>query len=120
MAILFTPVHLSGPSKKRSHKRWPPKQTYEFHISFPPCLVQDQILNNCSGVYYFLIWNWVAVGREIVVPNTILTSSVSQFLTTNNSFQFTAYLCKIYNKEAIWLYAELFLGHHDGSCHGLW
>ena len=24
------------------------------------------------------------------------------------------------NKEAIWLYAELFLGHHDGSCHGLW
>ena len=23
------------------------------------------------------------------------------------------------NKEAIWLYAELFLGHHDGSCHGL-
>ena len=27
---------------------------------------------------------------------------------------------KIKNKEAIWLYAELFLGHHDGSCHGLW
>ena len=26
----------------------------------------------------------------------------------------------IKNKEAIWLYAELFLGHHDGSCHGLW
>ena len=26
----------------------------------------------------------------------------------------------IINKEAIWLYAELFLGHHDGSCHGLW
>ena len=26
----------------------------------------------------------------------------------------------ISNKEAIWLYAELFLGHHDGSCHGLW
>ena len=26
----------------------------------------------------------------------------------------------INNKEAIWLYAELFLGHHDGSCHGLW
>ena len=26
----------------------------------------------------------------------------------------------ITNKEAIWLYAELFLGHHDGSCHGLW
>ena len=26
----------------------------------------------------------------------------------------------IHNKEAIWLYAELFLGHHDGSCHGLW
>ena len=25
-----------------------------------------------------------------------------------------------FNKEAIWLYAELFLGHHDGSCHGLW
>ena len=25
-----------------------------------------------------------------------------------------------HNKEAIWLYAELFLGHHDGSCHGLW
>ena len=24
------------------------------------------------------------------------------------------------NKEAIWLHAELFLGHHDGSCHGLW
>ena len=24
-----------------------------------------------------------------------------------------------HNKEAIWLYAELFLGHHDGSCHGL-
>ena len=24
------------------------------------------------------------------------------------------------NKEAIWPYAELFLGHHDGSCHGLW
>ena len=24
------------------------------------------------------------------------------------------------NKEAIWLYAELFLGHHDGSCHGVW
>ena len=24
------------------------------------------------------------------------------------------------NKEAIWFYAELFLGHHDGSCHGLW
>ena len=22
------------------------------------------------------------------------------------------------NKEAIWLYAELFLGHHGGSCHG--
>ena len=31
------------------------------------------------------------------------------------------YLYKsIFNKEAIWLYAELFLGHHDGSCHGLW
>ena len=29
-------------------------------------------------------------------------------------------LYKIVNKEAIWLYAELFLGHHDGSCHGLW
>ena len=27
---------------------------------------------------------------------------------------------KLVNKEAIWLYAELFLGHHDGSCHGLW
>ena len=27
---------------------------------------------------------------------------------------------KKHNKEAIWLYAELFLGHHDGSCHGLW
>ena len=27
---------------------------------------------------------------------------------------------KNFNKEAIWLYAELFLGHHDGSCHGLW
>ena len=27
---------------------------------------------------------------------------------------------KYKNKEAIWLYAELFLGHHDGSCHGLW
>ena len=26
----------------------------------------------------------------------------------------------IYNKEAIWLDAELFLGHHDASCHGLW
>ena len=26
----------------------------------------------------------------------------------------------IHNKEAIWLYAELFLGHHDSSCHGLW
>ena len=26
----------------------------------------------------------------------------------------------IYNKEAIWLHAELFLGHHDASCHGLW
>ena len=26
----------------------------------------------------------------------------------------------IKNKEAILLYAELFLGHHDGSCHGLW
>ena len=25
---------------------------------------------------------------------------------------------KIKNKEAIWLYAELFLGHHGGSCHG--
>ena len=24
------------------------------------------------------------------------------------------------NKEAIWLYAELFWGHHDGSCHALW
>ena len=24
------------------------------------------------------------------------------------------------SKEAIWLDAELFLGHHDGSCHGLW
>ena len=24
------------------------------------------------------------------------------------------------NKEAIWLYAELFLGHHDSSCNGLW
>ena len=36
------------------------------------------------------------------------------------------YMCRrvqgsqIRNKEAIWLYAELFLGHHDGSCHGLW
>ena len=29
-------------------------------------------------------------------------------------------LNKPINKEAIWLYAELFLGHHDGSCHGLW
>ena len=29
-------------------------------------------------------------------------------------------LVKKDNKEAIWLYAELFLGHHDGSCHGLW
>ena len=28
--------------------------------------------------------------------------------------------CKEFNKEAIWLYAELFLGHHDGSCPGLW
>ena len=28
--------------------------------------------------------------------------------------------CQITNKEAIWLYAELFLGHHDGSCYGLW
>ena len=27
---------------------------------------------------------------------------------------------QLLNKEAIWLYAELFLGHHDGSCHGLW
>ena len=32
-------------------------------------------------------------------------------------------LCERYdeiisNKEAIWLYAELFLGHHGGSCHG--
>ena len=25
-----------------------------------------------------------------------------------------------FNKEAIWLYAELFLGYHDGSCYGLW
>ena len=29
-------------------------------------------------------------------------------------------IMKQLNKEAIWLYAELFLGHHDGSCHGLW
>ena len=29
-------------------------------------------------------------------------------------------LYHLLNKEAIWLYAELFLGHHDGSCHGLW
>ena len=25
---------------------------------------------------------------------------------------------EIINKEAIWPYAELFLGHHGGSCHG--
>ena len=93
MAILFTPVHLSGPSKNRSHKRWPPKQTYEFHISFPPCLVQDQILNNCSGVYNFLIWrgNWVAVGWEIAVPNTILKFYVSHFLTMNKGVFFLAF-----------------------------
>ena len=30
------------------------------------------------------------------------------------------HMCSFSNKEAIWLYAELFLGHHDGSCHGLW
>ena len=26
----------------------------------------------------------------------------------------------MYNKEAIWLYAELFLAHRGGSHHGLW
>ena len=27
---------------------------------------------------------------------------------------------KYVNKEAIWLYTELFWGHHDSLCHGLW
>ena len=44
------------------------------------------------------------------------TSTVSILLLLN----YIKYHIHHINKEAIWLYAELFLGHHDGSCHGLW
>ena len=49
---------------------------------------------------------------DAVMPDNFKNSRWANYFTADSS--------NIVNKEAIWLYAELFLGHHDGSCHGLW
>ena len=41
-------------------------------------------------------------------------------LETLLSFLTPSLTPKTDNKEATWLYAELFSGHRCGSCHGLW
>ena len=48
------------------------------------------------------------------------SSAIAQVQANYDQLSLIAQKDTIYNKEAIWLYAELFLGHHDGSCHGLW
>ena len=54
---------------------------------------------------------WVFGGREKYNKKQIFMIPVCK--------RKEATLIPIINKEAIWLYAELFLGHHGGLCHGL-
>ena len=57
------------------------------------------------------------------LQNKLLPKKILQIIATdssNKSLEKTHRYHTRNNKEAIWLYAELFLGHHDGSCHGLW
>ena len=68
------------------------------------------------SVIRHLIANWNVLGEEITEDIWMLYGRPDSELNGKPLLKWKGKS----NKEAIWLYAELFLGHHDGSCHGLW
>ena len=98
---------------------------YVTHVSevFKNDLIVIQLNIHCIGSKRSQLMNLINTAvhnREqdlILLSETWLTPFSPAFTIPGYELH---HLDRQNNKEAIWLYAELFLGHHDSSCHGLW